>query len=228
MQALEAIINGIFIGPVTTPWSDKAPSAINKHRIDRAVFLTPTGFDGDAQADPRVHGGLEKAVHHYAADHYDCWRARYGDNRTFQPGGFGENISTEGLSEQMLCIGDVLQLGQARVQVSQGRQPCWKLNAHTGIEEMARQFQATAQTGWYYRVLETGTVTVGERIVLLERPNPAWSVERVLRARLNPRTNLEVAKVLSQLTGLAEGWRKAFEKKSSRDFREDVSKRLGL
>ena len=94
------------------------------------MVLTKTGFKTDQQADLKVHGGLEKAVHHYAADHYSAWRQEVDDEPDiFKPGGFGENISTIGMTENTLCIGDVFRMGTALVQISQGRQPCWKLNA---------------------------------------------------------------------------------------------------
>jgi MOSC domain-containing protein YiiM len=92
---------------------------------------------------------------------------------------------------------------------------------------MAYLFQKTGRTGWYYRVLETGTVKTGDRIGLLERTNPDWTVARVTSARLTRRISEEDARCLSSLTSLAEGWRKAFERMAEGDRREDTSARLG-
>lgn len=224
---LEARIVGLFVGSVRESWPGKPPSAIAKTAAEAPQSLELTGFTTDAQADLAVHGGKEKAVHHYAAEHYDVWRAELGGAAAhFKPGGFGENLSTYGLTEQNLCIGDRLEIGSAMVEISQGRQPCWKLNAHTGLDLMAALFQRTARTGWYYRVLEPGVVAVGDRIRRLECPNPDWTVERVTSARLDPRLNPEIAAVLADLPRLNEGWRAAFRNKSKPGYSEDTSRRL--
>jgi MOSC domain-containing protein YiiM len=140
---------------------------------------------------------------------------------------FGENISTRGLTEENLCIGDILSLGSATVQISQGRQPCWKLGSHTGNAKMPYLFQKTGRTGWYYRVLETGVVSVGDMMTLLERPQPNWSVQKVTQARLTRRIQPSEAEVLAEMPELAEGWRDAFAKMAMGNTTEDISARLG-
>lgn len=219
-------VNGIYVGKAETRWLDKPKSAIGKQAVDRQLSLEIDGFVTDEQADLSVHGGMDKAVHHYPGEHYATWRGELERDDLF-PGGFGENISTQGMAEDTACIGDVFRLGTATVQISQGRQPCWKLNAHTREPRMAYLFQKTGRTGWYYRVLETGTVNTGDRIGLLERTNPDWTVARVTSARLTRRISEEDARCLASLTSLAEGWRKAFERMAEGDRREDTSARLG-
>ena len=224
---LRATVTGIYVGKARELWPGKPASAIAKLPTEAAQVLTQTGFADDQQADLAVHGGVEKALHHYPAEHYDAWRLELGPSADgFGPGRFGENISTTGMTEWDLCIGDRLRLGSTVVEISQGRQPCWKLNAHTGLKIMAALFQRTARTGWYYRVLEPGTVSIGDVIKRLECPNPDWTVERVTRARLDPALDPEIASALSRLPRLAPGWAEAFSRKSRRAFREDVAARL--
>lgn len=218
-------VTGLFTGAVRDRWQGRPPSAIEKVAARGALRLTPTGFEGDVQADLWVHGGREKAVHHYPADHYMAWAAELGPNDRFVAGGFGENVSTEGLLETEVCIGDVFTLGAARVQVSQGRQPCWKLSAHTGLERMAYLVQATARTGWYYRVLEPGVVEAGDLLHLLDRPQPDWSVDRVTRARFDRSLGSDLARHLANLMELNEGWREAFRRRAA-GARENASVRL--
>ena len=225
-QKQTSTIDGLFLGTARVLWQGKAPSAIAKQATTSSIHLTETGFTGDEQADLKVHGGTEKAVHHYAADHYPYWAEQYGSLPAFKPGGFGENVSTIGLIETAVFIGDVFRIGNATVQISQGRQPCWKLNEHTSTPTLAYDFQRTGKTGWYYRVLEEGTVQIGHEIRLLERPNLRWSVEEVTRARLNPKIETSVAEALSELAELAPEWRTAFAKKAKRGFKEDVTPRL--
>ncbi len=224
---LSVEIGGIFFGSVQNRWAGKAASAIQKDRVPGRQSLTLTGFSGDAQADLTVHGGEEKAVHHYAFDHYAAWQSEGHMTPGTAAAAFGENITTIGLTEENLCIGDILRLGSATVQISQGRQPCWKLGFHTGNEKMPYLFQKTGRTGWYYRVLEEGGVAAGDRITLIERRHPDWSVLRVTQARLTRRISLEDAAVLAEMAALAPGWRQAFGRMAGGEKTEDTSKRLG-
>lgn len=217
----------LFAGRVESLWPGKAASAIKKQLADGFLDLEEHGFVDDWQADLKVHGGPEKAVHHYASEHMEFWREMFPDHYDrFVPGCFGENISTTGLHEDNLCPGDILSLGTARVQVCQGRQPCWKLNEHTGIAEMAVKFQKTARTGWYYRVLENGVVTAGDGMKLLDRSHPQWSLKRLIKARFDLNLTVSDALELSQLPALSANWRQAFGKKSQSGFTENTDSRL--
>lgn len=162
-------------------------------------------------ADLSVHGGPDQAIHHYAADHMPFWQSRHAEQAaTFVPGCFGENVATTGLDEQTLCIGDVLSMGSARVQVSQGRQPCWKLDAHIGRKDMAYAFRKTCKTGWYYRVLEPGIVTPESFMHVIERPAPQWPIHAVISARFSREVSRDTAEQLSVLAPLSAEWRAHF------------------
>lgn len=219
-------IDGLFFGEVAHRWDALAPSAIDKKLVTGRRKIDELGFTEDAQADPKHHGGPDKAIHHYPTDHYTNWIAEGEIPAGTVPAAFGENIATIGLTEETLCIGDIFRLGTATVQISQGRQPCWKVSRHTGNAKMAYLFQKTGRTGWYYRVLEHGSVGTGDRISLLERPQPNWSVRHVTAARLTREVSLEEAATLANMAELADGWRNAFAKMSGGDFEEDTSRRL--
>ena len=148
------------IGPIGP---DAIESGINKGPIEGAVMLSKTGFTGDEQADKKHHGGVEKAVHHYDFDHYAFWQNELGKKPVLdRPNAFGENLSTTGLSEKDIAVGDVFRLGHAVIEVSQGRQPCYKLNIRFSRPDMALRVQNSGRTGWYYRVLQEGTVSSSE------------------------------------------------------------------
>lgn len=226
MIGRSVVITGLFVGQVQQLWPGRAPSAIAKKRTHERLRLGPNGFEVDQQADLSVHGGPEKAVHHYAGDHYPAWRedlSHLADR--LRPGAFGENLSTLGFTEESMCIGDLLTMGTARVQISQGRQPCWKLNAHLDEKTLAARFQKTGRVGWYYRVLESGTVAEGDTLELLDRPQPDWSPADVMKARFNPQLDTETAADLSRLPELAQGWRAAFARKAD-GASENTDKRL--
>ncbi len=243
------------------PGSDKF-SCIDKHPVDRPLMLGPEGFESDEQADRRVHGGPEKAVHHYPRDHYAAWRTELGCKdmaaskgalppasepllgggaRTLPPGylgmkeglsvldapgAFGENVSTFGMTEATVAVGDVFRLGQALVQVSQGRQPCWKLSQRFGVRDMARRVQDTGRTGWYYRVLEPGTVAPADRIELVDRLAPDWTLHRLWHALYVDRMNLAELQGIAALELLAEGWRRYALRRLQSGRVEDWTKRL--
>ena len=123
-------------------------SAIDKELRDGPVALGEFGLDGDEQADRTFHGGPDKAVLHYAMDNYDAWRAEFpADATLFRPGRFGENLVSRGFHEENVCIGDVFRIGAAVVEVSQPRNPCFKLNHRFQQPAMARRVQETGRTG---------------------------------------------------------------------------------
>jgi len=218
---------GLFVGQPKTRWAGKAPSAIAKFAANGSQHLIETGFTSDDQADKKVHGGADKAVHHYPADHYLYWQAqKFSTSFAFRSGGFGENVSTAGLVESDVCIGDVFELGSAAVQISQGRQPCWKLNMHTRVDEMAIQVQKTGKTGWYYRVLQQGEVAKGDKLRLVERFHETWPMDRLITARFDKNITPEVALEAAAITELAQGWRTYFTKRAKSNFSEDQSPRL--
>ena len=139
-------------------------SGIAKVPAAGPVMLRFLNFDGDRQADLTVHGGRDKAVYCYPLEHYATWAAELAR----EPGGhgwFGENLTTSGLLESSVRLGDVLRVGAARVQVTQPRWPCFKLAARMQRRGFERMFMKSGRSGWYARVLEEGLVTAGDEMV---------------------------------------------------------------
>lgn len=179
MQHIEALLTG-RAAPLG---QDGAVSGIAKLPASGPLWLAVDGLRGDEQGDRQYHGGPEKALHHYASEHYPHWLARFGDAAPLRgPGAFGENIATLGMTEHSVHVGDVYRIGGALVQVSQGRQPCWKLNLRFGQPDAARAVQESGLTGWYYRVLRPGWIAPGDLIELQERPLPDWPLARLIAA----------------------------------------------
>jgi len=204
-------------------------SGIDKRRVARPLRLTVTGFEGDEQGDLRHHGGPDKAVHHYPAEHYGAWHRDCPDveRERLRAGAFGENLSTVGVTEEHVCVGDVLRLGSALIQVSQARQPCWKLNLRLGHPGMAVRVQASGRTGWYYRVREAGEVAPGDELQLLERPHPDWPLVRLLHHLYADPLNREALTAMAALAVLPDSWRKLAQQRLASGRLEDWSRRLG-
>ncbi len=202
------------IGPVMTgravPFRGEEFSAIAKHPVDRLVAVGPLGLAGDMQADLSVHGGLDKAVHHYPHDHYGFWHDELDHHDLLRtPGAFGENISTTGLTEENVFIGDRFRLGTALVEVSQGRQPCWKIDHKFRRKGITARVIETGRCGWYYRVIEPGVVRTGDDLELVERAAEGWSVERAFRLLIGGghKKDRDAVAALANLATLAEPWR---------------------
>jgi MOSC domain-containing protein YiiM len=227
MPGLTATIEAVLTGRAVDYTRPGSRSAIAKRPVDGRLAIGPEGLEGDEQGDRRVHGGPDKAIHHYPRDHYATWREEVGAHPLLQtPGAFGENISTRGITEADLCLGDRLRLGTALVEVSQGRQPCWKLSDRFGVADMARRVQDSGRSGWYYRVLEPGTVQAGDTLALLARPHPQWPLPRL--AELLYRRSLDLMELQAALAlPLVPSWRKLFERRLEQGGIESWESRLG-
>lgn len=204
-------ILGVLTGKVKPFRGPDEPSAIAKRLVEGPVAVEMLGLVGDQQADRSVHGGLDKAVHHYPADHYAFWRGEFdGHPLLTAAGAFGENISALGLVEADVCIGDRFRLGSALVEVSQGRQPCWKLGHRFGSAAVAAQVVATRRSGWYYRVIEPGLVQAGDPLSLVGRGQGEWSVEQVfgLLIGVDGKRDLGALRALQGHSVLSEAWRR--------------------
>src|SRR5690606_26903251 len=131
-----------------------------------------------------------------------------------------------GVDEGGICLGDRFRLGTALVEVSQGRQPCWRLNLRFGRPDMARRVQAAGRSGWYFRVLEPGGPRAGATAALDARPNPGWTLARVARLLYHDRANRADLAVFGALPGLPESWRRLAEQRLASGRTEDWSRRI--
>jgi MOSC domain-containing protein YiiM len=202
-------IDAVLTGKVARFTDDGETSAIAKSPVDGPRTVSFLGIEGDTQADLSVHGGPDKAIHHYPRDHYSWWQDRLPGRAVLdRAGAFGENISTCALTERDVCIGDRFRLGTALVEVCQGRQPCWKQAHRLGEKGVVATMVKSGRSGWYYRVLEEGVVTAGDELVRIERLHPEWTVDRVTGIVIAGRErDAATLRDLAALSELAEGWR---------------------
>lgn len=220
-------LQALLVGNVRPLGPRGIPSGIAKAGVDRPLSLGLVGLDGDAQGDTKHHGGAEKALHHYPLDHYPDWAAEIGARAALATaGGFGENLSTLGLTEDDVAVGDVFALGNAIIEVSQGRQPCWKLNERFAQPDMAKRVQATGRTGWYYRVLQPGGVPPESRLERIHRAAPAWTIRRIWQVFYVDTLNCAALEKLAELPQLAEGWRRHARRRLETGSVEDWTSRL--
>ena len=227
MSALPGVlVKALLTGKVRAYTRPGSRSGIDKQPVAGPLHIGPLGLTGDEQGDLRVHGGIDKAVHHYPFDHYAAWQRDLGALPLLETAGaFGENISTTGIDETTVCLGDRFHLGTAVLEVSQGRQPCWKLNDRFGIPDMARRVQDSGRSGWYYRVLQPGHAQAGDHLACIERPHPDWSLARLaalLYGRVLDPALLEPALALP----LVPSWRRLIERRLQQGAVEDWGNRI--
>lgn len=174
-------LHSVQIGRIAPLGPGSVLSGFVKHSVTHRVDVGPLGLSGDEQADLSVHGGLEKAVYGYAMRHYSAWRTDYpGHDHVLKPGAFGENLTIDALAEDDICVGDIHRIGTALLQVCQPRQPCFKFALHFHDNRMPKAMVRTGRSGWYYRVLEPGTLGTGDHVDRVARPQPDFAFSRLV------------------------------------------------
>jgi MOSC domain-containing protein YiiM len=181
-------------------------TAFFKSPVDGPVWLGHTNLAGDGQANRKVHGGPDKAVLAYAGAHYPLWRAEL-EMPDLPHGAFAENLTVSELHEDTVCLGDVYAIGEARLQVSQPRQPCSNITRRWDIRGLTQKVEATGRTGWYLRVLTEAFIEAGMELQLLERPAPDWSIVRATSAMQRLDVDREEAARLAGVPSLSVAWR---------------------
>ncbi|QDT04820.1 6-N-hydroxylaminopurine resistance protein [Rubripirellula lacrimiformis] len=226
-MATDPTLESIQVGkPRTISGAKPWVTGFLKDAVEGPVWLDTENLDGDGQADMDHHGGPHKAVCVYSASHYPEWRTRL--NLPELPwGSFGENFTVGELTEQDVCIGDVWSVGGAVVEVSQPRQPCWKLARRWDIKDLALQVQNTGRTGWYFRVLTQGVVSSGMPLVLVNRCWERWTVAEANRVMHIDKRDLDAAAQLAAIPQLSPSWKATLRKRMDHDEPPDESKRLG-
>jgi len=184
-------------------------TGIFKSPIEGPVKLHTLNLDGDGQADLSVHGGPNKAVYLYPAEHYEFWRRELSD-MDLTWGHFGENFTTQGLLEENVHVGDTFRVGSALVKVTEPRMPCYKLGIRFGRADMVKRFLAARRTGFYFAVLEEGTVQAGDTFTNVERSAHGISMADITRLYAFEEDDWETMRRVVEVEALPENWRGYF------------------
>lgn len=182
-------------------------SAIYKAAVAGRVAVNPTNIEGDKQANLKYHGGPDKAICCFAAEHYPFWRTTLGLEEEFGFGAFGENFTLQGLQEDQVCIGDTFAVGSAVVQVTQPRQPCINLARKWDFTEMPARMIAAGHTGFYLRVLTPGEVGADDSMTLQARPHPDMTIAIANGICYRKEGGNDARLALIDLPELSEEWR---------------------
>jgi MOSC domain-containing protein YiiM len=184
-------------------------SGIFKEIVTKPIWLGSINLAGDGQADLENHGGPFRAVLAYSADHYPVWREALA-MPDLPYGAFGENFTITELTEETVCLGDIYQVGEVQIQVTQPRLPCWKLGRRWQIKSLAAQVQKRGWGGWYHRVLKEGYVEAGTPVQLVERLYPDYSILKLFALMYRLVERPEMVAELASLEVLSPSWRETF------------------
>ena len=199
------------VGRIAALGPGMVPSAFIKQTLSGVACAGTLGLQGDEQADLTVHGGPDKAIYFYPSEHFSLWADDVPKHRDLLlPGSFGENVTTIGMDEDNVSIGDVLAIGSAQLQVTQPRQPCFKLGLRFADNTLGRIMMRTNRTGWYVRVLREGEFQAGDEIKVIRRPSPDWTIARFNQLIVRRSAAPEDMKVLAEMEGLPAEWRDEF------------------
>lgn len=223
----QVILKGVYIGKIAQRYG--LDTSIDKSLVTNSLYLSPKGLLNDECADLEHHGGLERALHQYPLEHYSYWRQKYNktvNSKSWEASGMGENLSSIGMTENIVCLGDQYQWGEAIIEVSQPRSPCFKLNKRWGIEALSVEMQKLALCGWLYRVIQPGRVSINDPLKLINRVPKAMTIREVCDIFFgNPLCNIGLLQLKQQNT-LSDSWMNKVIQRLETSKVEDWSFRL--
>jgi len=202
--------------PREVPYRGKIiTTGIFKEPVEGRITLRRSNLEGDGQADLMAHGGVHKAAYVYSIENYDYWERELG-RTDFAFGQFGENFTVEGMLEDKVHIGDVFRVGEALVEVTQPRVPCYKLGIKMSLPRFLKMFLDSCRVGFYLRVLEEGEVGAGDNFERVRSDPERVTVREACHLLYFDTENLEGAKKALGIQALAPGWRQSFEERLAR------------
>lgn len=217
---LEPYVHKLFTGKVRKlghphakdPMDREWETGICKEEKEEQIYLTKECLEGDEVGDKKNHGGPEKAVFAYPIKHYKHWQEEL-DTDKIDVGGMGENLAVLEMDEYTVCIGDTYKFGDAIIQVSQPRQPCWRPARRFRVIDLALRIQNTGRTGWYFRVLQEGHVISRIDLELIDRPYPEWTIAAANEVMHVYKDDLQLAEKLASCDLLATNWKRTLNKR---------------
>ncbi len=210
--------------PRDVPWNDITISTgIYKKPVAGDVAVGKTNLAGDGQADLTVHGGPVKAVYAYPAEHYGYWRDEFPDMPLVW-GYFGENLTTTGLREETVCIGDQIKIGSATFEVTQPRLPCYKLALRFGRDDIIKRFLASRRSGFYFSVVEEGKLNSSSPIEIVHRDPAKVSIVDVINLFLGMPQDDEILERALRIDALPRDWKVELEARGDARRRDALKK----
>jgi MOSC domain-containing protein YiiM len=199
--------------PREIKWKGKVVrTSIFKTPVPGRVRVGQLNLEGDQQSDLSVHGGIDKAVYAYPSEHYAFWRHEL-PGMDLAWGAFGENLTTDGLLEETVRIGDRFRVGSAEFVVTQPRMPCFKLGIRFGSPDIVKRFLQSGRSGFYFAVVQEGQISAGDSIELLKRDEHGVTVADIVNLYGRDAVNQNLLRRVSELPSLPKSWQDYFRKR---------------
>ncbi|WP_076541382.1 MOSC domain-containing protein [Shewanella sp. UCD-KL21] len=225
VKQISALYQGEQISDLGFEQHPSVASGINHKQLSQTLIVSKQCVTGDGQADPLHHGGSDRVLHHFPREHYGQYR-RWDLMAGFKDApAMGENISSVGLNESQVNIGDIIKIGTTLLQVTQPRSPCFKLNLQFGHPQFALAMQQTAMCGWFYKVLQQGEINAGDSIYLVERKSNV-SIAEAMKIYFLADVDVEQYSTLLHCEGLAQSWVDSLQKRIETQTIENWQYRL--
>jgi len=215
----------VGVAGAANPMDREWTTAFYKEPVRGPVYAGELGLDGDGQGDMSVHGGPDKAINIYPQDHHAYWLSNLGIEMPH--GAFGENFTTQGMTEEDVCIGDIFRAGPVLLQITQPREPCWKLARRWRVKDLALRVQMTGKTGWYFRVLEEGIIEAPVELEFVKRLYPHWTITEANQIMHHRKENWKAAQELSECPELAQTWQTGLSLRAATKSVASSEARLG-
>ena len=190
-------------------------TGIFKNPVDKRINLKKLNLEGDRQADLTVHGGPDKAVYSYPFEYYDFWKKEFPDI-SFNWGMFGENLTTEGLFESKVNVGDIFQIGSSQIVVTQPRMPCYKLGIKFGRMDVIKKFLESEKSGIYFKVIKEGEIGTNDTIKLIKKDDNNVTIKNIVElVTKEDKENTILMEKAIKVQDLPQGWKQYFLEKLS-------------
>ncbi|QFK73207.1 MOSC domain-containing protein [Pradoshia sp. D12] len=212
ISLISGTIESIRVGkPASLHYKSKiVQSAIYKDEVHHPIHVSKTNLEGDKQSDLNHHGGPDKAICVYPSEHYPYWSEKIG--QLFKAGDFGENLTIFGLTEDKVRIGDILKADGCLFQVTQPREPCYKIAARHNIDQLPFWIRASGYSGYYLRVLEEGILTKGSVIEIIDRAPQSITIAYANQIMHHDSSNREAIQSILSVDALSESWKEKFSR----------------
>ncbi len=202
-------IEGLFVGRAKEIGPNRFVTAIAKDPVVEKLIIKSDSLEGDESHNLKFHGGPDRVIHHYSLEQYEYLKSVFPQHKDlFVPGSYGENITTDKLTEKDLCIGDIFKLGSSTLQLTEGRKPCGTIDIKYGFKGVLKEIVRSGRYGWFYKVLEEGEASLKDELIFVERPYPNFSLEKsIYEIFQNKEKDLKFLIELSNCPSLSSRWK---------------------
>jgi MOSC domain-containing protein YiiM len=205
---------GLFVGIPKELGPNKLITATKKDPVENSLIINKESLEGDKVANLKYHGGPDRVIHHYSLEQYEYLKSIFPEHKDlFIPGSYGENLTTDKLTEKDLCIGDIFKLGSAKLQLTEGRKPCGTIDLTYGLKGVLKEILLSGRYGWFYKVLEEGEAKLDDDLIFLERPYPRLSLQKsIVELFQNKDKDLIFLKEVYECPALSSRWKDYIKK----------------